>query len=118
MIEFTSEEIAKLPKWAQTKVSLLGRRLEEARAARQAVLDNAPTRISIGRKAINEHDENSLRYLPTDRVTFSIGGRDSVEVSTDQHDPLRLNVYLNTTRHELHIMPTSSNTLQIVTVPR
>ena len=115
---FTDAELARLPKWAQSKVNILNMRFSEAQKRVRAVLDNEPSRISIGHDARWNLDENTLRYLPTNRVDFRLGETDNVTVSLHNNDPMRLEVSLNTSGCELHVQPRVSNVLEIVLVPR
>lgn len=70
-MEFTPEEVAKLPKWAQSKVNVLQMRLRESKEELTRIKANKPSDTIVGFKS--SHEKEPVQYLKNGQlITFMI----------------------------------------------
>ena len=107
---YKPEQFEKLPKWAQTEISVLEMRVRELNETIQQLSSDSNTKVvaQIG-------SEHKL-YLPNNtHVKFFVGSGpfDYIEIGLRVNRDESKNVYVNTGHGMIAVLPTSGNAVYI-----
>lgn len=82
-----TEDVTKLPKWAQSRISVLEGELHHAKETLRQIESPEGTRIQLGHEFLH----GRTRYIPEELLTFKLGDRlheqISVRLSRDEGAP-------------------------------
>lgn len=120
-------QVAKLPKWAREKIERLERYLHDARAERDAALNNTPSNTAYQRLGRHSNDDGpELVFLPDDAsVLFFLDrvargtpriDRSGIEVSIARNPHRKPHIRISAWGSQVAVYPVAANTFNVTEV--
>lgn len=115
-LEFTAEELARLPKWAQTKIANLHQRVREAAVEREAQARRLADPRSTPVRILG-YDMGDIGLPPDRTIRFDLGvdpmSYIEVRLIDDEHLDGRRTLQVNSGRNGILVRPRSGNSVEV-----